>query len=65
MYQWNTIDDNAGVPGPPMNDRYRRIHGFKPMVSELFDTILQCVFNFTAINHGLFQIISLESNKYT
>ena len=59
--QWTAIgDDDDDIPGPPMNDSYNGRHGFKPKIASCFDTILQCVFNYTAMNCEFFQRLSCQ-----
>ena len=66
-WQWNqwehhNIDDE--IEGPKEDDRYEGPHGLKPNVGKRFCTVLQCLFETTAMDRGFFVRLCGESNKY-
>ena len=61
---WKNIDDDESITGPPENDRYNGPHGLKAGIPTSFPTILQCIFQTTALSRSLFQRLTSQSNKY-
>ena len=66
-WQWNqwephNIDDD--IEGPNKGDRYEGPHGLRKNISKRFCTVLQCLFETTAMNRGFFVRLCGESNKY-
>ena len=47
---WTPIVDDDAVSVPPINDSYNGRNGLKPRDVTYFDTIILCVFKFTAMN---------------
>ena len=52
--KWETHDINTNIPGPEEHDRYDGPHGLKPNISKRFCTVLQCLFETTAIDRKFF-----------
>ena len=66
-WQWNqwephNIDDD--IEGPNKGDRYEGPHGLRKNISKRFCTVLQCLFETTAMDRGFFVRLCGESNKY-
>ena len=66
-WQWNqwephNIDDD--IEGPNKGDRYEGPHGLRKNISKRFCTVLQCLFETTAMDRGFFIRLCGESNKY-
>ena len=67
-WKWNNwephnIDDK--IKGPTEHDHYSGPHGLKPNVSKRFLTVLQCLFETTAMDRDFSVRLCCESNKYT
>ena len=62
--KWETHDINSNIPGPEEHDRYDGPHGLKPNISKRFCTVLQCLFETTAIDRKFFLPVCGESNKH-
>ena len=62
--QWKEIGDDESIKGPPVEDRYNGPHGLKPGFPTSFTTVLQCIFQSTAMSRSFFQRLASQSNKY-
>ena len=62
--KWETHDINTNIPGPEEHDRYDGPHGLKPNISKSFCTVLQSLFEITAIDKKFFLRVCGESNKH-
>ncbi len=66
-WQWNqwehhNIDDE--IEGPKEDDRYEGPHGLKLSIGKRLYTVLQCLFETTAMDRVFFVRLCGESNKY-
>ena len=52
------------IVGPEEHDHYNRKHGLKDGVGDSFETVLQCIFQTTAMNRDFFKRRASQSNKY-
>ena len=62
--QWEKINDDETIPGPFEDDHYSGPHGLNPVYTLSFQTILQCIFNTTAMDRNFFKRLCSQSNKY-
>ena len=46
---WEEVVDDEEIQGPTDTDNYNDQHGIKPDLENRFDTVLQCLFEYTAI----------------
>ena len=66
-WQWNNWEEHdieTEIEGPKEDDHYSGPHGLKNGVSKKFVTVVQCLFQTTAINRNFFVRICAESNRY-
>ena len=61
---WNDIEDEEEIRGPPENDRYNGPHGLKSGVTNRFKTVLQCLMTTTALSLDFFDRLTMQSNKF-
>ena len=47
---WEEVGDDEEIQGPPKTDNYNGPHGLKPSVENIFNAVLQCIFECTATN---------------
>ena len=62
--KWEEHDIDTGIEGPKEDDNYLGPCGLKSGVSKNFVTVVQCLFQTTAINQNFFVRICVESNRY-
>ena len=66
-WQWNNWEEHdidTEIEGPKEDDHYSGPSGLKSGVSKKFVTVVQCLFQTTAINRNFFVRICAESNRY-
>ena len=61
---WEEHDIEKDIPGPKEHDHYNGLHGLRKGVGRRFHTILQCLFETTAMDRSFFLRLCAESNKY-
>ena len=49
-WKWEKLEVDDDIEGPEEHDHYNRRHGLKDGVGESFGTVLQCIFQTTAMN---------------
>ena len=47
---WEEVGDDEEIQEPPENNNYNGPYGLKPGVANRFNTVIQCIFGFTANN---------------
>ena len=62
--KWETIGDDESIQGPPEDNHYDGPHGLRDGISNRFRTVLECVFQTTAMEPSFFQRLASQSNKY-
>ena len=65
-WQWDCWADHCideEIEGPKEYDHYSGPHGLKPNIGKRFFTVLQCMFETTAMNRSFFVRLCSESNK--
>ena len=66
-WQWNNWEEHdidTEIEGPVEDDHYSGPCGLKSGVSKKFVTVVQCLFQTTAINRNFFVRLCAESNRY-
>ena len=66
-WDWNHWEEHTieeELEGPKEYDHYSGPHGMKPNIGKKFYTVLQCLFETTAMNRSFFLRLCGESNKY-
>ena len=61
---WEPHDIDDSIDGPTEHDHYSGPHGLKPNMCRRFFTVLQCLFETTAMDRDFFVRLCCESNKY-
>ena len=61
--QWDDIEIDDSIDGPIENDCYNGPHGLKKGVAKKFETVLQCLFQTSAMDSHFFQRLVSQSNK--
>ena len=61
---WEPHDIDEEIEGPTEHDHYSGPHGLKPNICKRFFTVLQCLFETTAMDRDFFVRLCCESNKY-
>ena len=65
-WQWNHWEDieiDDIIHGPPEDDHYNGPHGLKTGIAKKFNTVLQCLFQTTAMDSHFFSRLVTQSNK--
>ena len=61
---WEEVGDDEGIQGPPYIGNYNVPRRLKTGVANIFNTVLRCIFECTAMNR-CFQRLSSQINNYT
>ena len=62
--KWEELRRDDAIEGPEEYDHYNGKHGLKDGIGDSFETVLQCIFQTTAMNRDFFKRLASQSNKY-